>query len=98
MLLTVIIACALFAGMVAILGLGYQQIEQERNGKAAAVLADAPTAQPGRCMLCNAPLRRPSTADEVVYEIEQRIHTELQDVVQLLGHPAPEHFTRLYQA
>ena len=98
MLLTVILACALFAGMVAILGLGYQQIEQERNGKATALLADAPTAQPGRCMLCNAPLRRPSTADDVVYEIEQRIDTELQDVIRLLGHPAPEHFTRLYRA
>jgi hypothetical protein len=98
MLLTIIIAGALFAGMLGILAFGYQQIEQERNEKADAVLANAPAAQPGRCMLCNAPLRRSSTADEVVYEVERRIDAELQDVIRLLGRPAPEGLARLYQA
>jgi hypothetical protein len=93
-----IIAGALFAGMIGILAFGYQQIEQERSEKADAVLANAPAAQPGRCMLCNAPLRRPSTADEVVWEVEHRIDAELQDVIRLLGRPVPEGLTRLYQA
>jgi hypothetical protein len=98
MLLTMIIAGALFAGMIAILAFGYQQIEQGRNEKAEAALANAPSAQPGRCMLCNAPLRRPSTVDEVVFEVEHRIDAELRDVVRLLGRPAPEGLTRLYQS
>lgn len=98
MLPTMIIAGALFAGMIAILAFGYQRIEQERSEKADAVLANAPAAQPGRCMLCNAPLRRPSTVDEVVFEVEHRIDAELRDVVQLLRRPSSDGFTRLYQA
>lgn len=98
MWLTVIIACAFFAGMVAILALGYQRIEQERSERSAAVLVQAPTARPGRCMLCDAPLRKPSTADQVIFEIEHRIDAELQDVVQLLRRAAPESYARLYQA
>lgn len=98
MLLTTIIAGALFLGMIAILAFGYQRIEQERSEEADAVLANAPAAQPGRCMLCNAPLRRPSTVDEVVFELEHRIDAELRDVAQVLRRPAPDGLTRLYQA
>lgn len=98
MWLTVILASVTFLGMFAIVGLGYLQMETERNAKAEAVFDHAPTARPGHCMLCDAPLRRPSTADEVVFEIEHRIGTELQDVVQLLGQTTPEGFQRLYQA
>jgi hypothetical protein len=98
MLLTVIIACAVFLGMLAILAVGYQQMEQDRSGRADAVLAQAPEAQPGRCMLCNAPLRRPGTVDEVIFEVEHRIDEELKDIVQLLGRSAPESYSRLYQS
>lgn len=98
MLLTIVIAGALFAGMLAILAFGYQQIEQERNEKAEATLANAPQAQPGRCLLCNAPLRRPSTADEVVSEVELRIDAELQLVAQAMRRAGPDGFARLYQA
>lgn len=98
MWLTVIIACAFFAGMVAILALGYQRIEQERSERSAAVFAQAPAAHPGHCMLCDAPLRKPSTADQVIFEVEHRIDAELQDVVQLLSRAAPENYARLYQA
>lgn len=97
MLLTMIIAAALFGGMVAILGLAYEQAEREREKKAAALLVDAPSAKPGRCMLCDAPLRRPTTRDEVVFEIESRIDTELQDIAHALR-TAPEAFHRIYQA
>lgn len=99
MWLTVIIACVLFvAASVAILGFGYQQMEQDRREKAEAVLARAPLAREGYCPLCDAPLRRASTVEQVVYEVERRIDAELQDVVQLLGRPAPEGLRRLYRA
>ena len=99
MWLTVIIACFFFvAAAVAILGFSYQQIERDRSEKAAAMLAAAPEAQPGHCLLCNAPLRRPSTVEQVVFEVEHRIDAELQDVIQLLGRPHPESFARLYRA
>jgi hypothetical protein len=49
-------------------------------------------------MLCNAPLRKTSTADEVVYEVEHRIDAELQDVARVLRRASPDGLTRLYQA
>jgi hypothetical protein len=98
MWLTIILASVSFLGMFAIVGMGYLQMEKERNAKSEAVFDQAPTARPGHCLLCDAPLRRRSTADEVVVEIEHRIGTELQDVVQLLGQTTPEGFQRLYQA
>ncbi len=93
MLLTVIIAGGLFLGMLAILALGYSQIEQERNGK----IAEVPQVQPGHCLLCNAPIRRPNTVDEAVFEVQRRIDTEIQDVVEILG-ASPASYGRLYQA
>jgi len=94
MLLTVMIAGGLFLGMIAILALGYSQIEQERNGK----ITDVPSVQPGHCMLCNAPLRRPGTVDEAVFEVQRRIDTEMQDVAAILGRGGPASYSRLYQA
>ncbi len=99
MLLTMIIAGLAFTVMVAMLGLGYQRIEQERSERSAAALEQAPSVQPGRCMLCNAPLRQQSTVAEVLYEVEHRIDAELQDVSALLRmRPPPEGYIRLYQA
>ena len=104
MTLTILIALAAFATMVVMLGFGYQQVEQQRRDRSTDVLANAPVAQPGHCMLCNAPLRQVSTADQVVYEIEHRIDSDLQAVVALLGRTGrngrttPESFARIYQA
>ncbi len=102
MWLTIGIAAAAFTVMVLMLALGYQQIEEQRSERSAAVLAGAPAVQPGRCMLCNAPLRQPTTPDQVVFEVEHRIDTELQAVLALLGRggraTTPETFARLYQA
>ncbi len=98
MWLTVAIAGLLFVGMIAILAFGYAQAEQERNGKADALLASAPAAQPGRCILCNAPLRKLGTADEVVFEVQQHIDAELRVITHLLGRTAPASYARLYQA
>ncbi len=99
MMLTLVIAGALFVAMLGMLALGFQQVEQERSARAAAVFANAPRAQPGRCMLCNAPLRRPTTVDEVVFEVEHRIDAELADIAAVLSsRPAARDFERLYQA
>jgi hypothetical protein len=97
MWMTIVILGAVFAAMVAILALGYQAVEQDREQQGTALLATAPAAKPGHCMLCEAPLRRPSTTDQVVFEVEHRIHAELQDISHLLR-TAPESVGRLYQA
>ncbi len=41
--------------------------------------------------------KQPTTADDVVSEIEHRIDSELQDVSRLLGRTAPESLTQLYR-
>ena len=84
MWITFAIAGALFAGLLGILWFGYQQMEEQRQEQSDAVLANAPAARPGRCMLCGAELRRPASTDEVVFEIEHRIDAELEDIVQVL--------------
>ncbi len=93
MLLTVMIAGGLFLGMIAILARGYLDTERERAGK----VEDAPAVQPGRCMLCNAPLPRANSVDEAVFEVQQRIDIEIQDVVAILE-TSPASYGRLYQA
>ena len=54
--------------------------------------ADAPSKLPGadpgaHCSLCEAPLRRPITSDEVVFEVEHRIDAELRDIARTLHGP-----------
>jgi hypothetical protein len=51
-----------------------------------------------RCMLCDQPLRRVATSDEVVYAIERHIGDENAAVVRLLSRPEPENIQRLYVA
>ena len=97
MWLTIAIAGSLFAGMLAILWFGYQQMEEQRQEQSDAVLATAPAARPGHCMLCDAPLRRAASTDEVVFEIEHRIDAELEDIVQVLRAQS-DGFQRLYRA
>lgn len=84
MWITIGIAGGLFAGMLAILWFGYQQMEEQRQEQSDAVLANAPAARPGHCLLCGAPQRRPASTDEVVFEIEHRIDAELAEIVGAL--------------
>lgn len=97
MWMTMVIAGVLFAALVTMLTFGYLEVEREREKRADALLANAPTATPGHCLLCDAPLRRPSTTDQVVFEIEHRIDRELADIAHLMR-TSPESVTRLYQA
>jgi hypothetical protein len=97
MWLTIAIAGGLFAGMVAILWFGYQQMEEQRQHESDAVLANAPAARPGHCMLCDAPLRRAATTDEVLFEVEHRIDAEREEIVRALW-TQPDGIQRLYRA
>lgn len=97
MWITLLIFCGLFVAMVASLYLEYEDRERQREQEAMAVLASAPPARPDRCMLCDAPLRRARTTDEVVLEVEHRIDAELQAITHLLR-TSPEKASRVYLA
>jgi hypothetical protein len=49
-----------------------------------------------RCVLCDHPLRRAASSDEVVYAIERLIGDESAMVGKLLRRPVPENLERLY--
>ncbi len=84
MWLTIAIAGVLFVGMFAILWFGYQQAEVQRRDRPHLSFENAPAARPGHCILCDAPLRRAASTDEVVFEIEHRIDAELKDIGHVL--------------
>lgn len=84
----------LFVAMMAALYLEYEAREKQRAKEAATVEL---VGRPGRCVLCDAPLRRERTTAEVVFEVEHRIDVELQDISHLLR-TAPEKVSRLYLA
>lgn len=97
MWLTIAIAGGLFMAMLAILWFGYQDGEEQRRRQSDDVLATAPAARPGRCLLCEAPLRRLASTDEVLFEVEHRIDAERDEIVQVLRAPS-DGFQRLYRA
>ncbi len=97
MWLTIAIAAALFAGMLAILWFGYEDREGQRQEEADAAFANAPAAQPGRCLLCGTPLRRVATTEQALFEVENRIDTDLGEIVQILRTQS-DGFRQLYRA
>lgn len=97
MWVTYLIAAAFFLAIMAMGYFGIQQRDAERERAGDALLANAPLARPGCCPLCDAPLRRAVTSDEVVFEVEHRIDAELKDIAHFL-HSAPESFGRIFQA
>jgi hypothetical protein len=70
--LTVILVGVFFAAMMAILYFGYEQAEKDRAERAAAEALREQVHPPGR------------TADEVVFDLEHRIDSDLQDVAAML--------------
>lgn len=74
--LTVILVGVFFAAMMAILYFGFEQAEKDRAERAAAEAMRESIHPPGR------------TADEVVFDLEHRIDSDLRDVTTLLGHAA----------
>jgi hypothetical protein len=84
--LTMVIGAVFFAGMLAVLYFGYQQVEADRAEKAQAQ-ADAEAAAP----------RPQRSADEVVFDLEHRIESDLRDVADILRR-SPGGGPRLYQA
>jgi hypothetical protein len=85
--LTFGIVLVFFAGLMAVLYFGYQQVEKDRAEKAAAEGSGPRAAEPphGR------------TADEVVFDLEHRIESDRQEVAELLGRSAPGAAHRLYR-
>jgi len=71
MALTMVIGAVFFAGMLAVLYFGYQQVEADRAEKAKAEEAAA-TPRPDR------------SPDEVVFDLEHRIESDLRDVADIL--------------
>lgn len=96
MWLTIAIAGVLFAGMFAALWFGYQQTEEQRRERPRLSFESAPAVRPGHCILCDAPLKRAASTDEVVFEIEHRIDAELKDIGHVLR-MQPGGFQHLYR-
>ncbi len=97
MVVTFVIAAAFFAACLAMGYFGIQEREEQRKREEASRLEGAPAPQPGHCMLCDAPLRRAVTSDEVVFELEHRIDADLRDIAHAL-HAAPESFARVLRS
>jgi len=70
--LTIGIGVVFFAAMMAILYFGAEQAEKDRQDRAAAEARRGQAHPDGR------------TADEVVFDLEHRIHSDLQDVATTL--------------
>ena len=52
-----------------------------------------------KCLLCNRPLPRSFTSDEVVTELERRIDADTATVISYLKQPpAPEVLAQIYHA
>ncbi len=96
--MTLVICLGLFAffGMLVALWTGYNNIEEGRRTQAAAAEAGHDQA---KCLLCNRPLPRNYTRDEVVTELERRIDADTAMVVSFLRQPpAPEVLEQIYHA
>jgi hypothetical protein len=94
MWMTVLIAGGLFVAMLAMLWLNFEDVERRRTEEGTGPIATAPAA-PGHCMLCEGPLPERRTTDQVVFELEHRIHADLQDIDRLLR-TDPHRVERLY--
>jgi hypothetical protein len=53
-------------------------------------------ADPAACGLCNAPLKRAATTDEVIYELEHRIDAELGEIARAWQHSHPDTLRRTF--
>jgi hypothetical protein len=81
MWITFVIFASFVVAMVAMAYFGIQSHDEalQREGDG---LANASAEDPGRCGLCRAPLRRNATSDEVVFELEHRIDSELGEIAR----------------
>jgi uncharacterized protein YlxW (UPF0749 family) len=77
--LTIVVGLAFFVGMMAILYFGHEQAEKDRAERAEA------EARRGRAEL----RQEQRSADEVVFDLEHRIDSDLQEFSASLRPPAP---------
>lgn len=82
MWITFVIFASFVVAMVAMAYFGIQSHDEALPRDGADGLASASAADPGRCGLCKAPLRRNATSDEVVFELEHRIDSDLGEIAR----------------
>ena len=86
--LTIVVSLAFLVGMMAILYFGHEQSEKDR--------AERAEAETRRAQLDNHHAGR--TADEVVFDLEHRIDSDLRDFAASLSRVAPGRDARTHQA
>jgi hypothetical protein len=96
MTMTMLIGGGLFVALLALLWLNVSHHEEERAKRGAALPEDGHRHEPGRCGLCEAPLRERRTVDEVVHEVEHRIDAELALIARRMA-GGPDDAARLYR-
>jgi hypothetical protein len=94
MWITFVIFASFVVAMVAMAYFGIQSHDEALQTEGADD-ANASAADPGRCGLCKAPLRRNATSDEVVFELEHRIDTELGEIARA-WHASPASMGRTF--
>lgn len=94
MWITFVIFASFVVAMVAMAYFGIQSHDEALQREGADELASA-SADPGRCGLCQAPLRRNATSDEVVFELEHRIDSELGEIARA-WHAPPSSLGRTF--
>lgn len=72
--------------------------ERRREAQSPAIQVVEGSCGGQRCVLCDQPLRRVASSDEVVCAIERHIGDETATVLRLLMRPVPENLQRLYLA
>lgn len=94
--ITLLVVGVTFVAILAIGYFGYQGIAEE-EARREQQQPDKLVAGSDSCGLCSAPLRRAATSDEVVFEIEHRIHDELAAIAHAL-HAPPQGLGRMPRA
>lgn len=93
MWIALVIAGAFFVAMLAMGYFACKDLGSEERPERA-----APEAHAGACAVCEGGLpARPTTSDQVVFEVEHRIDAELRDIAHAL-HAHPERLGRMFHA
>jgi len=90
MWITFVIVASFVVAMIAMAYFGIQSHDEAVQRR------EAHGADPGACGLCNAPLKRAATTDEVIFELEHRIDAELGEIARAWQHSHPDTLRRTF--